>query len=124
MTFSTAVRSAFTLERSFPASPARVFAAFADPVLKARWSGGGDGWTSIERSADFRGGDREVAVGLWASGTVSAFEAHYHDIVPERRIVYSYAMRLDGLRISVSLATIDILPAGRPLSLEGGGAAV
>ena len=27
----------FTLERSYPVPPARVFAAWADPAAKARW---------------------------------------------------------------------------------------
>ena len=41
-----------------------------------------------------------------------AFDGIYHDIVPDRRIVYSYSMRLGERRISVSLTTIDIEPAG------------
>ena len=31
----------FSLERSYPAPPARVFAAWADPAAKARWFAGG-----------------------------------------------------------------------------------
>ena len=50
--------------------------------------------------------------GEWDSGMVTDFDAHYHDIVPERRIVYSYAMHLDGRRIPVSLATIEFEPEG------------
>jgi uncharacterized protein YndB with AHSA1/START domain len=106
------VHGSFTVERRFPAQPARVFAAFADPALKARWFSGPDGWTPIERSVDFREGGRERHVGRWPSGLVTAFDAHYHDIVQDRRIVYSYVMHLDDRRISVSLATIEILPNG------------
>ena len=29
--------STFVVERTYPASPARVFAAWADPAAKARW---------------------------------------------------------------------------------------
>ena len=34
--------ASFTLERSYPTPPARVFAAWADPALKSRWFTGGD----------------------------------------------------------------------------------
>jgi len=112
MTARTVVHASFTIERTYPAAPPRVFAAFADPVRKARWFGADGGLTLIERVCDFREGGREHVSGRWPSGMVSAFDAHYHDIVPERRIVYSYAMRLDGRRISASLATIEFLAEG------------
>ena len=38
MTQRSAVHADFTIERRYDASPARVFAAFADPVAKRRWS--------------------------------------------------------------------------------------
>ena len=112
MTTRTVVHASFTIERTYPAAPSRVFAAFADPVRKARWFGAADGLTLIERVWDFRDGGREHLSGRWPSGMVTAFDAHYHDIVPDRRIVYSYAMRLDGRRISASLATIEFLAEG------------
>ena len=112
MTDRTATHAAFTLERVYPVPPARVFAAFAEPSLKARWFGGGADQTMLERTCDFREGGRERAVGRWKSGTVSAFDATYHDIVPDRRIVYSYVMQLDERRISVSLATVEFLADG------------
>ena len=39
-----------------------------------------------------------------------AFQALYQDIVPGRRIVYTYDMLVDGIRISVSLATAEFKP--------------
>ena len=50
----------FSLERSYPAPPARVFAAWADPAAKARWFAGGSG---SGHQLDFRVGGREVARG-------------------------------------------------------------
>jgi uncharacterized protein YndB with AHSA1/START domain len=57
---------------------------------------------------DFRVGGRERARGRWTSGVVTDFQAHYLDIVPQRRIVYAYNMHVDEKKISVSLATIEL----------------
>ena len=49
---------------------------------------------------------------VWDSGMVTCFEAYYHDVVPEERLVYTYTMHLDERKISVSLATFELKPAG------------
>jgi uncharacterized protein YndB with AHSA1/START domain len=61
---------------------------------------------------DFRVGGAERLKGRWANGVVSTFDAVYHDIVPNERIVYSYTMHLDEKKISVSLATMQLKSAG------------
>jgi uncharacterized protein YndB with AHSA1/START domain len=48
---------------------------------------------------------------------VTDFQATYHDIVPEQRIVYSYTMHVDDRKLSVSLATIEFQPAGKGTKL-------
>ena len=107
------VHSAFTLERSYDAPVERVYRALSDEAAKAKWFAGSEGqWRRIERSMDFRIGGRERLKGRWASGVVSTFDAVYHDIVVNERIVYSYEMHLDEKKISVSLATMQIKPAG------------
>ncbi len=104
----------FTLERSFQAPPKDVFDAWATPSAKARWfAGPKDGWKLKLREMDFTPGGSERLVGEWQNGQVSDHRAHYHDIVPEERIVFSYAMHLDGQRISVSLVTVVFLPEGK-----------
>ena len=59
---------------------------------------------------DVRPGGRERVVGHWKSGMTTQFDAVYFDVVADRRLVYAYEMHLDGLKISVSLATIEIEP--------------
>jgi uncharacterized protein YndB with AHSA1/START domain len=112
MTERNVTHGTFSLERTYPAPRSRVYAAFATVEGKSAWFGGGDAYTLVERRFDFREGGSERATGRWDSGTVSQFDAVYLDIVPEERIVYAYEMRLDGVKISVSLATIEFKPAG------------
>jgi uncharacterized protein YndB with AHSA1/START domain len=107
MTERSATHGTFSIERLYDATSARVFRAWADPDIKARWFAGSNDWKQLEREIDFRIGGRERLSGTWPNGRISTFEGHYHDIVPDERIVYSYAMRLNETRISVSLATVE-----------------
>lgn len=104
--------SSFVVERRYDASPSRVFAAWADPKAKRRWFGGPQGWRTLEHELDFRVGGREVNRVGPSGGPVHTFDARYHDVVTDRRIVYSYDMYLDERRLSVSLATVELAPHG------------
>jgi len=114
MTERSATHATFTIERTFDASPAHVFAAFASKEAKARWfAGPSDRSNELAREMDFRVGGRELVKGRWHSGMVSTFDAIYHDIVPDQRIVYTYTMHLDEAKISVSLATLEFRPVSK-----------
>jgi uncharacterized protein YndB with AHSA1/START domain len=102
----------FTLDRTYAASPARVFDAWSNPAAKARWFSGPGEWTSTPHRLDFRIGGRETVAGGPPGGPVHRYDATYHDIVEDRRIVTAYDMYLDDTRISVSLATVELTPAG------------
>ena len=105
--------STFTIERTFAAPPATVFAAWSSREAKSRWFGGTTGkWKELRRELDFKAGGREVLRGQWTDGPMSNFEARYHEIVPGERIVYAYDMYIDDRRISISLATVQFRPAG------------
>jgi uncharacterized protein YndB with AHSA1/START domain len=104
--------ASFTITRNWKHAPSRVFQAFADQASKDAWFGGGPDWTHVSRSFDFREGGTENASGRWKSGVVSHFNAVYHDIVPNERIVYSYTTHLDERKISVSQACIEFRPDG------------
>jgi uncharacterized protein YndB with AHSA1/START domain len=119
MTERSIQHATFVVERVYDASPARVFSAWADPMAKSRWFGPGD-----EHELEFRVGGRELNRGRGPDGEMYTYEALYQDIVPEERIVYTYDMRRDETRISVSLAAVEFKPedAGTRLVLTEHGA--
>jgi uncharacterized protein YndB with AHSA1/START domain len=107
MTKRRTVHDTFVINRTFPFARELVFAAWATPEGKARWFVGPGGWQEKTREMEFRVGGHERVAGRKPSGPVSAFDAHYYDIVPNERIVYAYEMHLDDVRISVSVATVE-----------------
>ena len=106
MTERSVTHSTFAVERTYDASPERVFAAWAEPERKARWFGNPETGVA-EYELDFRVGGREFNRGT-VEGNEYTFEARYQDIVPDERIVYAYDMHTDGQRISVSLGTVEL----------------
>lgn len=113
MTLKPVVHASFTLERTYPAAPARVFAAFADPEIKSRWFIGPDSWRVTERSNDFRVGGEEVLAGVFADGKTSRYEARYYEIIPDARVVYAYDMHHSGVHLSLSLVTVELRSTGK-----------
>jgi uncharacterized protein YndB with AHSA1/START domain len=102
----------FTIERTYRATPEKVYQAFADPEVKKQWFKGPDDWRREESTYDFRVGGHETSVGGPKDGWTSSFRAMYLDIIPNERIIYSYDMDLDGKEISASLAVLEFKPEG------------
>jgi uncharacterized protein YndB with AHSA1/START domain len=103
------VHAIFSLDRTYDAPVERVFRALSDEKAKSKWFAGEKGrWQLMERQMDFRVGGRERVKGRWDGGVVSTFDAVYHDIIANERIIYTYEMHLDEMKISVSLATLQL----------------
>ena len=121
MTERSVIHDMFTIERTYPATPSRVFAAFASEEAKNIWGDTGDleppDGEAGNSEFDFRVGGRERFGHMW-HGTTYRYDALYYDIVPEQRIVYSYEMYADDARISVSLATIEFAKSGEGTTLS------
>jgi len=107
MTQRSTVHDTFVIKRNFAFKPELVFAAWASAEAKSHWFAGPTGWTAQVRELDFRVGGREQVIGRKADGSLSKFNARYHEIVPNERIVYVYDMGMDDIQTSVSLATIE-----------------
>jgi len=93
----------FVVERTYAASPARVYQAWSDANSKAKWF-------SKPEIFDFRVGGREYSSGGPPEGPVFTYDAYYQEIVPEERIVYSYSLDSDDIRMSVSITTVELIP--------------
>jgi uncharacterized protein YndB with AHSA1/START domain len=97
--------STFVIERTYDTPPQRVFDAWADPAAKAKWFGPAE---KQDYSLEFRVGGREHMVVQAGDGSRFSFDSVYRDIVPGQRIIHAYDMHQNDMRISVSLATVEI----------------
>jgi uncharacterized protein YndB with AHSA1/START domain len=117
------VHNTFVIERNYPHSPDRVFAAFADPAKKRRWFAEGGEKHDVESfEMDFRVGGSEhyrfrFKEGSPFSGVALTNDSTHLDIVPDQRMVTAYSMTLGGKHISASLVTIELLPNGKGTDL-------
>jgi uncharacterized protein YndB with AHSA1/START domain len=98
----------FTLERRYEAPVDNTYAAWSDPVAKARWFAGPE----ASHFLDFRVGGIERVISRLPDGREVTFESVYRDIRPSERIVYSSILATDGALATVSITTIEFSSEG------------
>lgn len=118
---SSIVHNTFVAERNYPQPPDRVFAPFAQPARKRRWYAEGD-HVIQEFEMEFRVGGSEryrysFKPGHPIAGSEIANESTFHDIVPEKRIVMTSRMALNGKPIAIMLATFEFVAEGSGTAL-------
>jgi len=97
------------IERTLDAPLRRAFAAWSDPAL--REAPVADSWDALEHEEFRVGGEKRMSFGP-RSGPRYREEGRYEDIVPDRRIVYSYSILRGDVRITTSLQTIEFVARG------------
>ena len=106
------LHATLVFERELPTSPKAVFAAVADPVARAQWGTPSDTAVLIYDAADFReGGQDHFRCGAKANPNIHGATS-YLDIVPDRRVISSETLVVDGRRLCVSLTTLELVPSG------------
>jgi uncharacterized protein YndB with AHSA1/START domain len=112
-------RPSLTLKRRLNAPPAKVWAAWTDPQKIAHWFGpaqteGG----SVRAELDVRVGGRYRASFTTADGCYHEVGGVYREVVPNQRLVFSWAWHSTPER--ESLVTVSLKPdgAGTLLTLQ------
>ncbi|MGX7894611.1 SRPBCC domain-containing protein [Tsuneonella sp. HG222] len=113
----TVTNATFVIERHLNAAPSRIFAAYASLEAKAAWFRTPTDAEVLARHLDFREGGTERFHARWPSGLVTDFQATYHDIVENERIVLVYDLLHGGEKLSVSLQTIELRADGERTTL-------
>ena len=105
-----AARPSLTLTRRFNAAPEKVYAAWSDPQRLVQWFGpAGVEEGSVKADIDLRvGGGYRISFN--ANGNYNEVGGVYREVVPNQRLVFSWAWHSTPER--ESLVTISIKPEG------------
>ena len=99
-------------EREVPATVERVFAAFASAKSRSDWGAPSDTATIIYDQDDFReGGEDRFRCGSKTNPNIHG-PTRYLEIIPNRRIVSSETISMDGQRLCASLVTLELTQSG------------
>ncbi|MGE0486007.1 MAG: SRPBCC domain-containing protein [Gammaproteobacteria bacterium] len=107
---STADLPSLTLTRRYAAPPARVFAAWTEPALLARWWQPRPAAEPARAEIDLRVGGRYRIVMRTTDGETLDVGGEYRAIEPDRRLVFTWAWASTPAR--VSLVTVDFAADG------------
>ena len=106
------VHDTFVIERSYPHSRERLYAALSDPDIKRRWySAERSGVMLFEMDFQLGGIERQhytLGDDTPFPGAAIVNEGRFEDIVPEERIVLTSTTTFAGNRISTALITYEL----------------
>ena len=116
MTTATQIRTArdtIVLERTYNASPARVFAAWESVEARLRWSVPFETAGAAYDQAEFKVGGLDIM--RCGHKDDMRYEAHvrYLEILSDTRIVMAESVAEDGITRAASLITVEFEPAGK-----------
>jgi len=104
-----AQRPSLTLKKRINAAPAKVFAAWTDPALIARWWGP-DGGPVEKAEIDLRIDGRFDIAFRTTDGELHNVRGAYREIVPDAKLVFSWSWISTPER--VSQVTVSLKPDG------------
>lgn len=98
------------MERTYKASPTRVFAAWEDKEARERWQAPDDTIQIRYEESNFRQGERDVARCLEQDGVEFLATVNYLDIRRDERIVFSEALAQGNANVSAALICVELFP--------------
>ena len=108
MSTQTATKPSLTIKRRFNAAPAKVYTAWTDPKMIARWFGP-HGVESVNAETDLRVGGR-YHITMHVPGDRHDVLGVYREIVPNEKLVFTWAWKSTPER--ESLVTVTFKPDG------------
>ncbi|MGH6952217.1 MAG: SRPBCC domain-containing protein, partial [Vitreimonas sp.] len=97
------------MERTYNASPQRVFAAWADVEARKRWSAPAEDIRIEYEAADFREGGRDVSRCIEPGNADYVATVNYLDIRRDSRIVFSEDVVHGDKRVSAALISVELV---------------
>jgi uncharacterized protein YndB with AHSA1/START domain len=110
MATTLATKPSLTIKRRFNASPAKVYAAWADPEKLKHWMGPGE-MATVLAEADVRvGGRYRVIMRRPGADEDHDVSGVYREVVPNEKLVFTWAWKSTPER--ESLVTVTFKPDG------------
>lgn len=112
----------FEIRKTYAASAAAVFEAFAFQDRKSRWYAASPAHEPLSYTLDFRTGGEERLVARMLPGTPIAGKqlcwiTTYAEIVENERIVFFQTLDVDEDRVSAAVVTVEIRPMGEAVEI-------
>lgn len=115
MEIATDDKTSLRIRRFYKASVAAVYAAWTDPEKVKHWMGPSDAFGEAEVTMDLRVGGRYRIVMHAPDGDVHRVGGVYREVVPHRKLVYSWAWESTPER--ESLVTLEFIASGEGTEL-------
>jgi uncharacterized protein YndB with AHSA1/START domain len=109
---NTIAHATIVMERTYNASPARVFAAWSDVEARKRWSAPADDIRIEYVEADFREGGRDLSRCIEPGNEDYIAAVTYIDIKRDQRIAFVEDIAHGKKRVSAALISVELSPQG------------
>ena len=110
MEIATEDKTSLQIRRTYKQPVAAVYAAWSDPEQMKHWMGPSDDFGEAEVTMDVRVGGRYRLVMHAPNGETHRVGGVYKEIVPNRKLVYTWAWESTPER--ESLVTVEFAPSG------------
>lgn len=98
------------MERTYNASPARVFAAWSEVEARKRWSAPAENIRIAYEEADFREGGRDLSRCIEPGNEDYVAAVTYIDIKQDQRIFFVEDITHGKKRVSAALISVELTP--------------